>query len=151
MSRACRTVGFVLSACLIAAVVLVSIANGDLQNEGIPPWIRTASSIICSAIAIMLVVTLVVLLRTFNRYVKGGMKEQMRTTQLRRFFVVFTLAYVYLATCEVVAAVFAWEISGNPLSWPIGVQMTDFATEFSYDIVAIGFLVSIHHKHFRPK
>ena len=69
----------------------------------------------------MLVVTALVLLRTFNRYVKGGMKEQMKTTQLRRFFVVFTLAYVYLASCEVVAAAFTWEISGNPLTWPIGV------------------------------
>ena len=45
----------------------------------------------------------------------------MKTTKIRKFFVVFTLAYAYLAIFEVIAASKNWDIATDPFKWPFGV------------------------------
>ena len=67
-------------------------------------------------------------------------------THIRKFFVIFTLAYVYLAVIEDICTIFrdGDSLTGDPFSWPIGVQVTDFSIMLFYDIIGIGFLVSVH-------
>ena len=39
----------------------------------------------------------------------------------------------------------------SPLTWPTNIFNMLISVEFFYDIIAIGYLVSIHHQNFKPK
>ena len=65
--------------------------------------------------------------------------------------ILFTLAYTYLSFLVVIAYINHWDLSVNPKEWPMPVQLAEFTLEVVYDVLAISLLISIHHKHFKPK
>ena len=97
----------------------------------------------------MLVTLIVSMFRIYDKFLIGAMRREMNNTKIRRFFVIFTLSFVYLTIIQIISATQDWEITGDPLDYPILVQLADFSIEIFYDIICIWLLVSVHHRHFK--
>ena len=85
-----------------------------------PEWVRWFNGWSVWIIAALLVVALILLLRTFKVYLTGKMMKK-ETKTLRTFLILFTLGYLYLAFIVVVAYIKRWDLSANPVTWPIPV------------------------------
>ena len=85
-----------------------------------PVWVRWFNGWSCWIIAACLIVALVLLLRTFRVYLRGKMMKR-ETRTLRTFLILFTLAYTYLSFLVVVAYIQHWDLSVNPVEWPMPV------------------------------
>lgn len=117
-SRTCRCIAMLVSALCIVNVILVASFNAHTWDWGVPNWARYCNDALAVAVCLSLVVSLIILLGTLRKYLKGGMKDEMKTTRIQKFFVFFTMAYVYLTSLEVYASVRNWVVTGNPLVWP---------------------------------
>ena len=44
-----------------------------------------------------------------------------------------------------------WNLGADFFHWPLEIRISELLVEFIYDILAIGYLVSIHHRNFKSK
>ena len=151
ISKTARILGLITFVVLWLNAILVTLFLAKVKegNLGLPNWAQWSSGITCSIIAVMLLSTLMVLIRTFNLYVKGRLKRD--TLWIRKYFTLFSLSYTFLAFLLVSAYIMKWNLTSNFLHWPMLLQSGEFLLEFVFDILAIGYLVRIHHRNFKPK
>ena len=100
VSRTFRAIGIFLNICMGANIIAVAIQNQSLKEQrawNIPHWAVVSNDLVTASIATGLIVTLIFLLLTVKKYVKGSQKAELKTTRIRSFFVLFNLAYIYLA------------------------------------------------------
>ena len=140
------------AAFLLANAIGISIIKRNVREgkRGLPIWARWFNGWSCWLVAAGLAVALLFLLQTFRVYLKGKMMPR-ETRALRTFLILFTLAYTGVALLVVIAYVAHWDLSPNPPDWPGPVQAANFAVEVIFDVLAVGMLVSIHHRHFKPR
>ena len=91
-----RVTGFLLSAALIGGIIVVSVDNKGLKYWGIPRWIRWIDCVINTAISLALVALMMSMYRIYGKFLEREMRREMKNTKIRKFFVIFTLSYVYL-------------------------------------------------------
>ena len=137
VSKISKVIGFFLSFALIASIVVVSVENFNLKYWGIPKWIRTTNSAICTGISSLLVIIMIYVFRTYEKFLQGQIRREMQNTKIRKFFVIFTFSYVYLTMIQIISAIKNWKIKGNPLEYPFLIQMADFSIMILYDIICI--------------
>ena len=135
-------------ACNIAYVVSQNSKNGQW---GVPLYAKIMNSVLTGIIAVCLMITLTFLIVTLKTFVKGASITELKTSRIRRFFIYFTLAFTYLAAINIWSTSRDWDLTVSPLDWPNNIFNLLITVEFFYDILAIGYLVSIHHQNFKPK
>ena len=84
---------------------------------GLPLWVKWFNGWSVWITAATLITALIVLLRTFKKYLKHKMMMK-ETRRLRTFLIIFTLAYTGVACLVVIAYLNNWDLSSNPVSWP---------------------------------
>ena len=70
-SNISKVIGFILSFALIASIVVVSVENFNLKYWGIPKFIRTTNSAICTGISSLLVIIMIYVFRTYEKFLQG--------------------------------------------------------------------------------
>ena len=119
--------GFLLSGALIGGIIVVSVDNEGLRYWGVPKWIRWIDCVINTVISLVLVILMMSMYRIYDKFLQGEMRRTMKDTKIRKFFVIFTLSYVYLTLVQIISAAQDWQISGDPLNYPFSVQMASFS------------------------
>ena len=132
-------------------VIYVIHSNSINVQWGVPLYAKIMNSVLTGIIAVCLMITLGFLIVTLNTFVKGSSMTELKTSRIRRFFIYFTLAFTFLAAINIWSTSKEWDLTVSPLDWPVNIFNLLITVEFFYDILAIGYLVSIHHQNFKPK
>ena len=123
ISKAVRILTVITMILLLTNAVIVSIREWkvDQRNKTLPLWVIWSTGIYCSIISLCLLYTLVVLLKTFNLYVKGRLRRE--TLWIRKYFTLFSLSFTFMTILIIWSFINELDLPSNFFKWPLEIKI----------------------------